>query len=349
MNNKLSGTTRILVLIASIVMIAVLFQAIWKIELTAPQYPEGLVLRIYAEKIGGDVNIVNGLNHYIGMRTLHTRDFVEFTVLPYIIGGFAALGLLVAVFRRRGLFYGWVFLFLLIAFTSMIDFYRWEYNYGHNLDEGAPIKVPGMAYQPPLIGYKQLLNFSAYSIPDIGGWLFVGVGLILAGATVIEIRRHRRDQIQGRPGQRGAVGKAVLILTVFFSTLAMSGCNSNTPTPIVYGQDACDFCRMGFSDRRFGFEICTSKGKVYKFDDMHCLLGYLKDSRVASGDIAGIYCSDFSGNGHWSKVEEAFFLESPRFGSPMGSNVAAFSATDSFHAYQTQYQANSLTWKELYR
>lgn len=357
MNNKLSGTTRILVLIASVAMIAVLFQAIWKIELTAPQYPEGLVLRIYAEKIGGDVDVINGLNHYIGMRTLHTRDFIEFTVLPYIIGGFAALGFLVALFRRRVLFYGWVFLFLLIAFTSMIDFYRWEYNYGHNLDDGAPIKVPGMAYQPPLVGYKQLLNFSAYSIPDVGGWIFVGVGLILAGATMTEIREHRRQRAHGQPGQhtpgqpgqQGAAGKALLILTIFFSALTTSGCNSNTPTPIVYGQDACDFCRMGFSDHRFGFEVCTQKGKVYKFDDIHCLLEYLKSSPIPPEEIAGIYCSDFSGNGHWSRTEETFFLKSSQFNSPMGSNVAAFSATDSFHVYQTKYQANPLTWKELYR
>ena len=44
----------------------------------------------------------------------------------------------------------------------MVDFYLWEYEYGHNLDPTAPIQVPGMSYQPPLIGYKMLLNFGAY-------------------------------------------------------------------------------------------------------------------------------------------------------------------------------------------
>ena len=71
----------------------------------------------------------------------------------------------------------------------MIDFWRWEYNYGHDLNPDAAIKVPGMAYQPPLIGYKQLLNFGAYSIPDIGGWLFIAVGIIVLSITVIELRR----------------------------------------------------------------------------------------------------------------------------------------------------------------
>ena len=59
-------------------------------------------------------------------------------------------------------------------------------NYGHNLDPNAAIIVPGMAYQPPLIGFKQLLNFGAYSIPDIGGWLFVASGILMIFASLKE-------------------------------------------------------------------------------------------------------------------------------------------------------------------
>ena len=57
----------------------------WRIELNAPQYPEGLIMLIYPNKLGGNVDIINGLNHYIGMKTLHTEDFIEFTLLPVII------------------------------------------------------------------------------------------------------------------------------------------------------------------------------------------------------------------------------------------------------------------------
>lgn len=339
MNNKLSGTVRTLTLIASIAMIVVLFLPIWRIDLTAPQYPEGLVLKIYANRIGGDVDVVNGLNHYIGMRTLHTRDFVEFTVLPYIIGGFAGLGLLIALVNRRSLYYGWIVLFLLIAFTSMIDFYRWEYNYGHNLDEGAPIKVPGMAYQPPLIGYKQLLNFSAWSVPDIGGWIFVGVGVILITGLTIEIRRRRHTS--------PLLTKTAMPVALLLITLLFSGCG-NGPVPIQYGQDACDFCKMGFSDRRFGFELFTSKGKLYKFDDFQCLKQYVKNA-LPDKDIAAIYSTDFSGNGQMGRVEDSYFLQSPGFHSPMDGNIATFLHRDSADKYQQQFQAKLITWKELYR
>ena len=71
---------------------------------------------------------------------------------------------------------------------AMYDFWRWEYDYGHNLDPNAAIIVPGMAYQPPLIGFKQLLNFGAYSFPDIGGWLFIGAGMAMLIAVVYEFK-----------------------------------------------------------------------------------------------------------------------------------------------------------------
>jgi copper chaperone NosL len=74
----------------------------------------------------------------------------------------------------------------------MIDFYRWNYNYGHDLDPNAPIQVPGMSYQPPIIGYKQLLNFGAYSIPDTGGWIFMGVGLLLLTAVTIQFLKNKK-------------------------------------------------------------------------------------------------------------------------------------------------------------
>jgi len=340
MNGKMSGVARLITVIASIAMLFVLFLPIWRIELSAPQYPEGLVLKIYAHKIGGDVDIVNGLNHYIGMRTLHTRDFVEFIALPYIIGGLLSIGLLMALLNKRRLFYTWVGLFLLTAVISMIDFYRWEYNYGHNLDESAPIKVPGMAYQPPLIGYKQLLNFSAYSIPDTGGWIFAGVGGLLVFAAFLEIRRQIR--------RKGLIPSSLASGIVLLLLILLAGCGT-TPSPIRYGQDNCDYCKMGITDRRFAFEVLTQKGKAYKFDDMHCLLGYLQSDRLSKSQIAEIYFADFSGNGRWAKAAASYLLRSPAIHSPMNGDIAAFVLLDSMNKYKNELQGQPVLWKDLYK
>lgn len=194
-NNNLRPPSKILLVTAAIFLAVSLFVPIWSIYLDAPQYPEGLSLKIWASKIAGDVDIINGLNHYIGMKTLHSKDFVEFTILPYIITAYAIFFLITALFGNRKMLYATLIAFVLFGVVSMVDFWLWEYDYGHNLDPNAAIKVPGMAYQPPLIGFKQLLNFGAYSIPNIGGWLFVAAGLLLVAASFIEIKTARKQNL----------------------------------------------------------------------------------------------------------------------------------------------------------
>ena len=176
---KISLLSKVLLLIVTGLFLGSLYFPMWQIELEAPQYPEGLILKLHADKIGGDVEIINGLNHYIGMKTLHTEDFIEFKILPYIMLFFGFMSLLmVFVAKRKGVLLLFV-TFILFGILAGVDFYRWNYEYGHNLDPSAAIIVPGMAYQPPLIGYKQLLNFGAYSIPDTGGWMLTAAGVLL--------------------------------------------------------------------------------------------------------------------------------------------------------------------------
>ena len=186
--NNLTILSKVLLVLVGLLFIGSLFVPMWRIELDAPQYPEGLMLQLHANKIGGDVDIINGLNHYIGMATLHTENFFEFKVLPYVFGTFAFISLILVFINNRKAVFGFLITFVLFVILSGIDFYRWNYEYGHNLDPNAAIKVPGMAYQPPLIGYKQLLNFGAYSIPDIGGWMLTGAGILLFVVVLKEFK-----------------------------------------------------------------------------------------------------------------------------------------------------------------
>jgi copper chaperone NosL len=189
---KMSGKARAITVLCGLALIVVLFVPLWQIELAAPQYPEGLVLKMYPNKLGGNVEVINGLNHYIGMKTLHANNFIEFTILPYIIGCFALFCFLVTIINRRKWLNILFISFVAFGIIAMIDFYRWNYNYGHDLDPNAPIQVPGMSYQPPIIGYKQLLNFGAYSVPDTGGWIFIAVGLLLLTAVTIQFLKNKK-------------------------------------------------------------------------------------------------------------------------------------------------------------
>jgi copper chaperone NosL len=192
---KISMVSKGLLLVVMLLFIASLFVPMWRIELEAPQYPEGLVLQLYANKIGGDVEIINGLNHYIGMATLHTENFFEFSILPYIFSGFALISLLLIFIAKRKIVLAFFIFYILFVLLAAIDFYRWNYEYGHNLNPDAAIKVPGMSYQPPLIGYKQLLNFGAYSIPDTGGWMLTAVGVLLFLIVVKEYKYNKSKTV----------------------------------------------------------------------------------------------------------------------------------------------------------
>ena len=188
----MSTFSRILVALAALSMVVLLFVPIWRIDLRAPQYPEGLVMHIHIDHFSGDVEKINGLNHYIGMAVIEDEMFPEFIYLPKLVIALAVLGLIAAVWGKRGALLGWIIALALFGLWALYDMYKWGYSYGHDLDPRAAIKVEGMAYQPPLIGHKQLLNFDAWSTPDMGGWLLFGVMTVLIIIYIIEVRRGRK-------------------------------------------------------------------------------------------------------------------------------------------------------------
>jgi len=184
----ISKGNRLLVFLAAALMISAYFTPLWQISLWAPQYPEGLNMKIWIDHLSGDVNIINGVNHYIGMKHIGVEMFPEFEYLIYVFGSIIGVGFLAALIGKRWLLYSFFSLISLLGIGVLVDMYSWGYDYGHNLDQTAAIKVPGMAYQPPLIGYKELLNFLAYSGPDIGGWILVGSALLVILAIFLDWR-----------------------------------------------------------------------------------------------------------------------------------------------------------------
>jgi hypothetical protein len=197
----MTSRTRILLTIAAILVTAGFFLPLWNVYLQAPQYPEGLGMRIRANTITGvkpnDLDNINNLNHYIGMKRIVPESIPELRLMRPILMGLAALGLIAAVTGRRRLAQLWVAAFLALAVAGLADFWKWEYEYGHDLDmENAIIKVPGMSYQPPLIGSKQLLNFRATSYPASGGILLIaalGLGVV---ALITDGRRRSAPSIE---------------------------------------------------------------------------------------------------------------------------------------------------------
>jgi hypothetical protein len=188
----LQSSSRYLLLGAALSLLIAYLTPIWHIGLKAPQYPEGLGMYIWVSRITGekpqDLNSINGLNHYIGMKPIEPESIPELQYMPIALAVLAGLGVAVALVGRRRFLYAWAALFAVSAVAGLADFWAWGYDYGHNLNPRAAIQVPGMSYQPPLLGNKQLLNFQATSWPALGGWVILAALLVVLAIAVQEWR-----------------------------------------------------------------------------------------------------------------------------------------------------------------
>ena len=190
----------IIMIIGSLLLLGLFKFPLWNIMLGAPQYPEPLGMDIYIQGIAGveefDLQNIDGLNHYIGMKTSpKPEDMWEFSVFPKVISVMAALGILIGLlgfFSKVSYkwFLGWFLVMAVLGMLGMYDFNEWLTSYGSDLDPHAIIKVVNpdgspMSYKPPLLGYQKMLNFDVTSLPHTGGYLmFVGMTLTIVAFFV---------------------------------------------------------------------------------------------------------------------------------------------------------------------
>ena len=345
---KMGNISRIIIAIGSLAMCIMFFVPAWSIYLIAPQYPEGLSMQIWLYKITGQVEIINGLNHYIGMKHIKEEMFPEFSFLVYILGFFVLFGLAVAVTGNRKLLFSYLILSVAAGISALVDFYMWGYDYGHNLNPDAAIQVQGLSYQPPLIGHKKLLNFDAYSYPDTGGWVIVAVTGLFFIIWFLEWRKHKKQSAASRGKTMTQYKKMSSVSMAFIAVLLVAGCNPK-PEKIALGKDNCAECKMTIMDPKFGAEIVTKKGKVYKFDDAHCVAAFLERRGVELTDIHQTLFVDYNDNNEFVKVKSAEFVVSSQFKSPMGGNAAAFKNATEANKKLAELEGSKVTnWATLY-
>lgn len=194
---KISGT---LMIIGSALLLGLFLYPLWNIRLEAPQYPDPLGMDIYIAGIEGeeefDIQNIDGINHYIGMKKIpKPSEMWEFNVFPLVIGGVAGLGILLGILGFFGKigpnwFLGWLILMIILGMLGMYDFNNWLLEYGTDLDPKAIIKLTDaegnpLSYKPPLLGSERILNFTAHSYPETGGYMmFVGMFITLIAWVV---------------------------------------------------------------------------------------------------------------------------------------------------------------------
>ncbi len=158
---------------AAIILLVSFFAPLWHYNFTAPlypEYPQGLPLTIYINRLGGRINLINGLNHYIGMAKINGSDFRVLHIMPWLVALLAASGVIVATWGQDHLWplVLWLGAFAVIGLALLGDFYWWLYAYGNNLDPHAAIRIA--PFTPHLFGsYTILATFRVMTWPGIGG------------------------------------------------------------------------------------------------------------------------------------------------------------------------------------
>ena len=195
----------ILMIIGSAMLLGLFVFPMWNIRLGAPQYPEPLGIDIHVNGLRGesefDIQNIDGLNHYIGMKTLpKPNDMWEFSVFPKVVWLMAGLGIIIGILGLTkkispAFFLIWFVLMSILGALGIYDFNLWLVSYGTDLDPNAILKLVNpdgtpMKYNPPLIGHKKLLNFDAFSYPRAGG-ILLGVGMFLSLVSFFLGRKAR--------------------------------------------------------------------------------------------------------------------------------------------------------------
>lgn len=192
---SLTGRSRLFVVLGGLLLVPALMLPLWKLTLISNQFPEGLILKIYAQKLEGvktqnrdDLKEINALNHYIGMKPLREEDFTEFKWIPFVIGGTLLLALRAAVLGKMSKLVDLLVLFSYFGLFSLWSFYSKLYLYGHDLDPTAAVKVE--PFTPPMFGHQTMANFEVYSYPAVGSLCMALVPLLLIAAVWFSRRGH---------------------------------------------------------------------------------------------------------------------------------------------------------------
>lgn len=311
---------QVLMVVAGLALLPVFWLPLWSIGIVAPQYKDGMGMFIGLRDIWGhsehDIQNINILNHYIGMKPIVAAEVDVLTIMPWVVGGLMVSALLLALLKQRWLIAAWLAAFVVLGTAGMYEFYSWNYDYGHNLSPDAPLKVPGMTYTPPIIGTATLLTIRASAWPS-WGTLLIGISFVAAlGATGImenRIAAARRRFVSATAG-------------IAFAAVLLGACARAEATSEVRefpAGEACAYCDGVIGEERFGGELTTRGGDVYRFMSTECMAGFVVAGRVAPEDIRTLKVVDYNHGERLIDAETALFVRSDTRKSPNGLGLLA--------------------------
>ncbi len=179
-----------LLMVSALLILVSLLLPYWVLRLQAPQYPDGLTVTSYVNRLEGDVGELEGLNHYVGLGSFEDAAVLERSIAVVAIVGLAAL-LLAALFIHSR----WVLVLTLPALffpiVFLVDLQYWLYDFGHNLDPLAPLAAAVGEFTPPIFGPAEIAQFDTLALPGIGLLLAFAASGLIGYALVLHRRAYK--------------------------------------------------------------------------------------------------------------------------------------------------------------
>ncbi|MEW6653451.1 MAG: nitrous oxide reductase accessory protein NosL [Bacteroidota bacterium] len=120
---------------------------------------------------------------------------------------------------------------------------------------------------------------------------------------------------------------------------------SKEPQPINYNKDECAHCMMIITDPKFGSELVTDKGKVYKFDSIECLADYVSIERGFTAET--LWISDYANPNTLIDAATAYYIISPKMESPMSLNIGGFKDQKEMENVFAYMGGQKMNWNEV--
>lgn len=178
-------------MLASLLITVSLFVPYWSLTMHAPQYPEGLKVTLFINRVVGDVDEIDGLNHYLGMPSLNEGGKIErqISLISVVV---MALLIFAGVFVHNR----WAVLLALPCITFplifLADLQYILYQYGHSIDPHSALGGAIKPFTPPLLGTGKIGQFTTVATWEPGLFLAMAASVLVVLALYLQRQTYRR-------------------------------------------------------------------------------------------------------------------------------------------------------------
>lgn len=139
---------------------------------------------------------------------------------------------------------------------------------------------------------------------------------------------------------------AAALLSLYFLSSCAPSISQQKPPEISYGLDVCEQCRMLIDSPEFSAGFTTPSGRAHKFDDIGCMLTFIRKHPEENPGHNAVYVADYK-----TKTlvdgKKVFFVRAKKVSTPMGYGIIAFENKSSARAFPLQSSDQILSYDEV--